>query len=237
MSVDHSHDINNQSIQPSDIKSIDAKTWSYDEMQRINIPKNGHCMVGAASKAMQLHGMHSEITEESIFSKLEAELLTEIGFYKKSLTSDTDPLLELRKYINDADFASDFADLILPMIANIFKLRIFILTENVDERKYFLSNRNCIMLPRDSSTETEMETCASHNCSIFLLKTGQHYDTLIEKSTIMTSHVFKPPPKLSERVEPMVHEKAAESVVKTDVKADNSSLADSNITQQPRGKY
>ena len=101
-------------------------------------------------------------------NKIKLTFQTDLDQYAPFIDAcDTDPIEEMESYVNKASYDSSISDLIVPIIASILNIGIVVLELDSKSSSY-ISNPNRIYPSSD----------LVGNDPLYLLKTGQHYDSL-----------------------------------------------------------
>ncbi|CAG2199907.1 unnamed protein product [Mytilus edulis] len=131
------------------------------ERQRVlvNVRGDGHCLVYAFQICMEAE-LNEKIGTEEIFQNLRVEANRNKNFYKDFITDDQDLITEVNSYIDENNYMSGTADLILVLSCNAYQVFANIIT---------VENNNISQL-----TQLPTTSSADRERNIYLVLTGQH---------------------------------------------------------------
>ena len=129
---------------------------------------DGHCLIHAVLFLLEKRGIKCD-TKPEFLKKIKDALQVDLDLYAPFIDAlDTDPIEEMDAYVNKASYNSSISDLIVPIIVSILNIGIVVLELDNNTSSYF-SNPNLIYLPSSELVNNE---------PLYLLKTGEHYDSL-----------------------------------------------------------
>ena len=145
-------------------KKLDKYVSNWGKM-RLAVPRDGHCILYAFILGLKELGVSN--TVEELVPKVKSEVMANIDFYSP-FVGDTDLVAELDDYLESKVYNSGLVDLMLHVLANITEMSLLVFYTHMD------CVRNLLVPPKQGRSRQ----------MIHMAKLGQHYDAILNVSTI-----------------------------------------------------
>ena len=153
-----------QTAQVQEAKKLDEYVSNWGKM-RLAVPRDGHGILYAFILGLKELGVSN--TVEELVPKIKSEVMANIDFYSP-FVGDIDLVAELDNYLESKVYNSGLVDLMLHVLANITKMSLLVFCTHMD------GVRNLLVPPKQGRSRQ----------MIHMAKLGQHYDAILNVSTI-----------------------------------------------------
>ena len=158
-------------MQLQETKKLDEYISNWGKVRQA-VSGDGHCILNAFSlglKELEIRDFNSN-TELALHIK--KKVMDNIDLYLP-FVGDIDLIAELDDYLESKIYNSSLVDLMLHVLANVTKMSLLVFYTHMG------SVRNLLIPPRNGSSKK----------MVHLAKLGQHYDAILDVSTINTNLV------------------------------------------------
>ena len=165
---------NFREFDPELIISVEAH-----KLQCLRVYGYGYCI--AESVRQYLSHVGQVLDRNMVLNEIKKERLYHIKYYRKFLSlRNSDLVADILSYVENGVYDGDIGDMILHIIANLLKIRIFVLRYYPLADAYRLPHQHFVISP--IGTVSELPLPISN--TIMLTKNEKHYDGLVFKGQV-----------------------------------------------------
>ena len=156
---------------------------SHENAKVKRIRSDGFCAMNAVIDNMKSKQFAVIPRIDQMILKLRQELLSNLVFYGKWVDEKGDILLQFDNYVYNRVYNQNLVDIVLLLISNAYKIKINVYVSQGD---HYISYRLRKIVPREGRRGDEID----------LLKTTDHFESLLPKSKYINTFTFRKCEKL-----------------------------------------
>ena len=164
----------------SNFREVDPELTASVEalkLQCLRVYGDGYSIVESVRPCLSHDGQ--ALDKNMVLNEVKKKTLYHIEYYRKFLSlQSSDPVAEISSYFENGVYESDIEDMILHIIANLLKIRIFVLRYYPLIDEYRLPHQHIVISPIDTVSELPLPIVGN---TIMLAKNEKHYDGLVFK--------------------------------------------------------